>query len=67
MVKAGRKPYLIVGIDNDMALGPELIYVQSMNKHSLEVKNVLYCLPLMDLPVSNKVAAALQSLDPYLL
>ena len=45
MVKAGSKPYQIVGIDNDMALGPELIYLQSKNKHSLEVKNVLYCLP----------------------
>lgn len=65
IVKTVRKPFLLVGIDNDMALGPEFMHVPKANKHSLEVKNVMYCLPLMDNPVDQKVSKALQALDPY--
>lgn len=66
MVKTGSKPYAIVGIDSDMALGPELVYVPQMNKHSLELKNILYGLPLMDLPVNQGVSASFQKVDPIL-
>ncbi len=64
MVRTTKKPYTIVAIDNDMALGPEMVFVSEHQKHSIEVKNVLYCLPLMDKPISTAAKKTILALDP---
>jgi hypothetical protein len=68
------KPYSIVGIDNDMAFGPSVIAAKmgrdkskkDIFKSSLEVKNVLYCLPLMDYPLSPETRDKILSTSPEL-
>jgi hypothetical protein len=60
------KPYSIVGIDNDMAFGPAVIGVGKDFKPSLEVKNVLYCLPPMEQPLSIETRGKILSTSPEL-
>jgi Leucine-rich repeat (LRR) protein len=67
-------PYSIVGIDNDMAFGPSVIAAKmgrdkskkDIFKPSLEVKNVLYCLPLMEQPLSTETRGKILSTSPEL-
>jgi Leucine-rich repeat (LRR) protein len=75
MVSMGHgKPYSIVGIDNDMAFGPSVIATKmgrdqskkDIFKPSLEVKNVLYCLPLMGQPLSPETRDKILSTCPEL-
>jgi hypothetical protein len=75
MVNMGQgKPYSIVGIDNDMAFGPSVIATKMGKdkskkdtfKPSLEVKNVLYCLPLMEESLSTETRGKILSTCPEL-
>jgi hypothetical protein len=67
-------PYSIVGIDNDMAFGPSIIATKvgkdkekkDIFRPSLEVRNVLYCLPLMDQPLSIETRDKILSTCPQL-
>ncbi|MEN8237118.1 MAG: ankyrin repeat domain-containing protein [Pseudomonadota bacterium] len=78
MVRTAEKPYAIVGIDNDMALGPDIVQVRvtvydkdangkvtgshKTHKHVVETRNILYCLPLMHSVVADSVRNRLLSL-----
>lgn len=59
----------IVGIDNDMAYGPTIVRTKTTVshthfQHSIEAKNILYCLPLMDEPLHDQVKAHIASVSP---
>jgi hypothetical protein len=64
------KPYPIVGIDNDMAFGPSILCTKTSKntfKPCLEVKNVLYCLPLMREPISGETRRKILKASPELI
>ncbi|MBA3814155.1 MAG: hypothetical protein H0X26_06665 [Alphaproteobacteria bacterium] len=64
------KPYSIVGIDNDMAFDPPIILTKAgknIFKPSLEVKNVLYCLPLMKEPLASETRYRILQSSPELI
>jgi hypothetical protein len=72
--------FSVVGIDNDMALEVGDTFVETIQspfvpgqkitmqqKHSVRVKNVLYCLPLMDWPLSPQTVKRILSINPELM
>ena len=63
IVQTSVKPFTLVGIDNDMALGPDIVKMRSSARHYLEEKNFLYCLPLMNRRLSQVVVQRFEALD----
>ena len=59
----------IVGIDNDMAFGKEVVCIKSMGSEifSTEIRNILYLLPNMDFPIPEEFLNTFLSKSPELI